>query len=141
MTLDSAVQRMADELKRIRPFESIPMHALRQLAVAVHMDFFEGLDALEPNEEPIKSYYLVLRGTFILRQGNEVLSHYQGPAILGWNEAMNNQACHYEVLFTEESVVLEMPVAETRYLMSQFPALETFMAAAQGYVVELENPA
>lgn len=135
MTLDSAVQRMADELKRIRPFESLPMHALRQLAVAVHMDFFEGLDALEPNEEPVKSYYLVLRGTFILRQGSEVVSHHTGPAILGWNEAMNSQVSQFEVLFTEESVVLEMPVAETRYLMSQFPALESFMNEAQGYVV------
>ena len=139
MTLDSAVQRMADELKRVRPFESLPMQALRQLAVSVHRDFFEGLDALEPNAEPATSYYIVLRGAFILRQGSEVIGHHKGPAILGWNEAMHGQISEFEVLFTEESVVLEMPVSETRYLLGQFPELETFMDSSCGYVVQMAD--
>lgn len=137
MTLDSAVQRMAEELRRVRPFDVLPREALQQLAVAVHLDFFESLDALELDPSNIQHYYLVQRGAFIVRQGSKVEAHHTAPAIVGWHQALYGEGESYEVLFTEESVVLEMPIAETRYLLSKYPEVEEFMRDRSGYVLTL----
>jgi hypothetical protein len=42
-----------------------------------------------------------------------------------------------EVLFTEESVVMEMPVAETRYLLAKYPYVEALMTDRSGFVLEM----
>ena len=137
MTLDSAVHRMAEELKGIQIFEKLPMQALQQLAVAVHLDFFEALDALEVPQDALKCYYIVTRGEFLVRKGSSVESHYKAPAIIGWKEAMAGIQAPCEVLFTEESVVMEMPVAETRYLLAKYPYVEALMADRSGFVLEM----
>ncbi|MDG1253018.1 MAG: hypothetical protein P8N56_05000 [Schleiferiaceae bacterium] len=137
MTLNSAVQRMTEELRRVRPFDVLPREALQQLAAAVHLDFFESLDALELDPSNIQHYYLVQRGAFIVRQGSTVLAHHEAPAIIGWHQALYGEVLTNEVLFTEESIVLEMPIAETRYLLSKYPQVEDFMKERSGYVLSL----
>lgn len=137
MTLDSAVQRMAEELKGIHLFEKLPMQALQHLAVAVHLDFFEALDALEVPQNALKCYYLVTRGEFLIRKGSSIESHYKGPAFIGWHEAMAGSQAPYEVLFTAESVLMEMPVAETRYLLAKYPYIEDMMHGKEGFVIEI----
>lgn len=137
MTLDSAVQRMAEELKGIQIFEKLPMQALQQLAVAVHLDFFEALDALEVPQYALKCYYLVTRGEFLVRKGSSVESHYKAPAIIGWHESMAGTQAPCEVLFTAESVLMEMPVAETRYLLAKYPYIEDMMKDKKGFVIEV----
>ena len=137
MTLDSAVQRMAEELKGIQIFEKLPMQALQQLAVAVHLDFFEALDALEVPQDALKCYYLVTRGEFLVRKGSSVESHYKAPAIIGWHESMAGTQAPCEVLFIAESVLMEMPVAETRYLLAKYPYIEDMMKGKEGFVIEV----
>ena len=137
MTLDSAVQRMAEELKGIQIFEKLPMQALQQLAVAVHLDFFEALDALEVPQDALKCYYLVTRGEFLVRKGSSVESHYKAPANIGWHESMAGTQAPCEVLFTAESVLMEMPVAETRYLLAKYPSIEDMMRGKEGFVIEV----
>jgi len=137
MTLDSAVQRMAEELKGIQIFEKLPMQALQQLAVAVHLDFFEALDALEVPQDALKCYYLVTRGEFLVRKGSAVESHFKAPAFIGWHEAMAGAPAPFEVLFTAESVLMEMPVAETRYLLAKYPYIEELMNGKEGFVIEV----
>lgn len=137
MTLDSAVHRMAEELKGIQIFEKLPMQALQQLAVAVHLDFFEALDALEVPQDALKCYYLVTRGEFLVRKGSSVESHYKAPAIIGWHESMAGTQAPCEVLFTAESVLMEMPVAETRYLLAKYPYIEYMMKDKKGFVIEV----
>jgi signal-transduction protein with cAMP-binding, CBS, and nucleotidyltransferase domain len=137
MTLDSAVHRMAEELKGIQIFEKLPMQALQQLAVAVHLDFFEALDALEVPQDALKCYYLVTRGEFLVRKGSSVESHYKAPAIIGWHESMAGTQAPCEVLFTAESVLMEMPVAETRYLLAKDPYIEDMMKDKKGFVIEV----
>ena len=135
MTLDSAVQRMAEELKGIQTFEKLPMQALQQLAVAVHLDFFEALDALEVPQDALKCYYLVTRGEFLVRMGSSVESHHKAPAFIGWHQAMAGDPAPCEVLFTAESVLMEMPVAETRYLLAKYPYIEQLMKEREGFVI------
>lgn len=137
MTLDSAVQRMAEELKGVQIFEQLPMQALQQLAVAVHLDFFEALDPLEVPQDALKCFYLVTRGEFLVRKGSVVESHHKAPAFIGWHEAMAGSQAPYEVLFTAESVLMEMPVAETRYLLAKYPYIEQAMADRMGFVIEV----
>lgn len=128
MTLDIAVQRMADELHRVPPFDQLTAEQRVGLAAHIRLGFYEALDIL-PHEGERDVVYLLTRGGVLLRSEPKREAHLSAPVMLALEGLRLDDGRFWEVLFTEDSVVLELPVAELTYLSSQDP---TFAAAISG---------
>lgn len=120
MTLDIAVQRMAEELQRVPPFDALSMDQCSALAAHVRLGFYEALDVL-PHEAEREVVYVLTRGGVLLRSEPRYEEHFNAPAVLSLSGSRMDNVRHWEVVFTEDSVVLEVPVAELTYLGSKAP--------------------
>ena len=121
MTLDIAVQRMADELLRVPPFDVLSLDQRVTLAAHVRLGVYEALDIL-PHEEVREVVYVLTRGGLFLRSDPKREELLQAPAILSLRGLRMNESQHWEVVFTEDALVLELPIAELTYLSGQYPA-------------------
>ena len=95
MTLDIAVQRMADELLRVPPFDLLSLDHRVALAAHIRLGVYEALDVL-PHEEVRDVVYVLTRGGVLMRsepKQEEVLqaagtvapraAHERNPALGG----------------------------------------------------------
>jgi len=120
MTLDIAVQRMADELQRVTPFNTLTAEQRTALAAHIRLGVYEALDIL-PHEGEREVVYVLTRGTVLLRSEPRLEELLQAPVILSLKGRRMSEMRHWEVVFTEDSVVLELPVAELTYLGGKLP--------------------
>jgi signal-transduction protein with cAMP-binding, CBS, and nucleotidyltransferase domain len=120
MTLDIAVQRMADELLRVPPFDVLSLDQRVALAAHIRLGVYEALDIL-PHEEVREVVYVLTRGGLLLRSEPKREELLQAPAILSLRGLRMNESQHWEVVFTEDALVLELPIAELTYLSGQQP--------------------
>ena len=120
MTLDIAVQRMADELQRVEPFDTMSAEQRTAIALHIRLGVYEALDIL-PHEGEREVVYVLTRGGVLLRTEPRTEEHFSAPAILSLRGTWMHEGRHWEVVFTEDSVVLELPIAELTYLGSKAP--------------------
>ena len=131
MTLDIAVQRMADELQRVEPFDTLSAEQRTALALHIRLGVYEALDIL-PHEGEREVVYVLTRGGVLLRTEPRHEEHFGAPAILSLRGARMNEGRHWEVVFTEDSVVLELPIAELTYLGSKAPPFAEAISSVIG---------
>jgi len=132
MTLDIAVQRMADELRRVPPFDILSLDQRVALAAHIRLGVYEALDVL-PHEEVREVAYVLTRGGVLLRSEPRQEELLTAPVVLTLRGLRMNESSHWEVVFTEDSLVLELPIAELAYLSSQLPEF----ASALNQVMDL----
>ena len=132
MTLDIAVQRMADELRRVPPFDILSLDQRVVLAAHIRLGVYEALDVL-PHEEVREVAYVLTRGGVLLRSEPRQEELLTAPVVLTLRGLRMNESSHWEVVFTEDSLVLELPIAELTYLSSQLPEF----ASALNQVMDL----
>jgi len=132
MTLDIAVQRMADELRRVQPFDILSLDQRVALAAHIRLGVYEALDVL-PHEEVREVAYVLTRGGVLLRSEPRQEELLTAPVVLTLRGLRMNESSHWEVVFTEDSLVLELPIAELTYLSSRLPEF----ASALNQVMDL----
>jgi signal-transduction protein with cAMP-binding, CBS, and nucleotidyltransferase domain len=132
MTLDIAVQRMADELRRVPPFDILSLDQRVALAAHIRLGVYEALDVL-PHKEVREVAYVLTRGGVLLRSEPRQEELLTAPVVLTLRGLRMNESSHWEVVFTEDSLVLELPIAELTYLSSQLPEF----ASALNQVMDL----
>ena len=76
--------------------------------------------------------YVLTRGGVLLRTEPRHEEHFSAPAILSLRGARMNEGRHWEVVFTEDSVVLELPIAELTYLGSKAPPFAEAISSVIG---------
>ncbi|MFM8564525.1 MAG: hypothetical protein ACKOBQ_00075 [Bacteroidota bacterium] len=131
MTLDIAVQRMADELLRVPPFDLLSLDHRVALAAHIRLGVYEALDVL-PHEEVRDVVYVLTRGGVLMRSEPKQEEVLQAPLVLSLRGLRMNETQHWEVIFTEDSMVLELPVAELTSLSSHLPDMSEALSGVIG---------
>ena len=131
--MDHQIETIIAFLETVHPYDTLPQDELAQAATSFSRREYQAGEEVYHAGEPLKGLYLIKRGTVeVTEPAGQVIS------LLGPRNSFGERGLAREGLAvttaraTEAAVLLLLPVAEYRRLISRFPAFERFFSRGRG---------
>lgn len=125
--MDSATDSIAAFLAAVHPYDSLPQDELARVAASFSRREYPANAEIYAIGTPLDGLYLIKRGAVEVRDGNGVLISVLNPRnSFGERGLMRDGIAVTSAHASEDSVILLLPAAEFRRLLSDYPAFERF---------------
>jgi CBS domain-containing protein len=131
--MDHQIETIIAFLETVHPYDTLPQDELALVATSFSRREYQAGEEVYHAGEPLKGLYLIKRGSVeVTEPAGQVIS------LLGPRNSFGERGLAREGLAvttaraTEAAVLLLLPVAEYRRLVSRFPAFERFFSRGRG---------
>jgi CBS domain-containing protein len=120
-------------LQSVHPYDTLPLDELTRVANSFSRSAYPSSTVIYTEGEPISSVWLVRTGTVEVTDTHGALVSILNPRnSFGERGLLRDGRAATTATATSDTVLLQLPGAELRHLIANFPAFERFFSRGQG---------